>query len=404
MTIEKGGPEVRGETGILRRVIVHAPDQSHELLLPKNVQGKSKDYLLMDDILFVSRAQQEHQILAKILETTAEVFYFRNLLAEVLADERVRKEALKMAGLEGKRGIPEDPVKLADTLLSGQIEGRKLFHPAPNLIFTRDIAAVVGKSIVLSYAATFSEYTINRPREREMALMRMIIKNHALFSNYNIIDVNAGIKKEVSCEGGDIQVVNGRTAMVGVSERTKDKAARQLATHLFGDGFEYVLKVKLPIGRATMHLDTVITMLSPQECVVHEGVIGKNFTVTVMTPSREDEYKGGLLPILADLGVNLQAYSCGGGDPIKATREQWTDGANLMAIAPGVVVGYDRNIATASCLRERGGFEILTADEYLVNPDPYIMGGKKVLILIPSGELSRGRGGPRCLSLPLARD
>lgn len=386
----------------LKTVIINFPASSLANLLPENVREGNKKYLLMDDLLHVPSALNEHLILQSILRTSAEVLSFQDIVCETLLDKDLREQVICELGISSI-SLPNDPKLFVEILFSGRYENKQIFHPAPNSMFTRDIATVVGNAIILCYGAKFSEYDVKRPREREMYLMRHVIRHHDIFKNYKIIDINKLYtgSNQLSCEGGDIQILNSDIVMIGASQRTNKKAIKIMAPLILEQGFKYLFIVELPKERATMHLDTVCTVLGKDELMCYAPVVNDSkLKITIIDANgNQKELIGCIVNVLSEYAnINYHKYHCGGDDPIIATREQWTDGANLLAIAPYVLIGYDRNVVTSDVLKD-AGYKVCTADEFSTNPDF----SKKTLILVPSAELSRGRGGPRCLTLPISR-
>lgn len=397
---------VKSENQRLRRVIVHRPGISLELLQPCNVKEGSSKYLLMDDLLFVKRAREEHAIFCAVLKTAAEVFDVNDLLEGLLEGSKSRPVIVKAMSVPHQAtALPSK--QLVEVILSGRYRDKAYAIPSPNLIFTRDVAAFMGKAIILSSAATFPGLTVSRPREREMQLMSLIFKMHPLFRDYEIVEIAKNRSQPFSREGGDFFALSEEIAAIGISQRTERGAIKEIAPAIFRQGFHSILLVHLPLKRRYMHLDTVFSMLHPDECVVFEEVIKHKDTfisqIEKRDPEKEVRLKGSFVSVLEEqLKRKLTVHPCGGGDHIVAAREQWTDGTNLLALAPGLAISYDRNEGTARYL-ERQGYQLLTPTDYLANPGPYLQYNVKAIILIPSAELSRGRGGPRCLSLPIAR-
>ena len=256
--------------------------------------------------------------------------------------------------------------------------------PMPNLYFTRDPAASIGNGL-----------TINKmhwpARRRESLFMQYILKYHPRFANQNI-PVWYNRNNRFSVEGGDELVLNKHTVAIGISERTEAEAIERIASRLFHDSeFTRVLAIKIPSRRAFMHLDTVFTMIDYDKFSVHPEIMtaGGELDIYVLDKSNthvgyEVTHRRDLTNVLAEsLGVSkVQLIQCGNGDPIAAAREQWNDGSNTLAIAPGVVITYDRNYVTNEALRKAG----------------------LKVIEVAGSELGRGRGGPRCMSMPLFRE
>lgn len=401
---------VASEIGELQTVLLKRPGQELENLTPEYLQP-----LLFDDIPFLPVIQKEHDYFAQTLRNRGiEVLYLEKLAAEALVDKNLREEFVDQMLEEGRAegNISHQILKeyllsfsnedLVQKIMSGvrknEIETRKNMQlyefmqdhspfylvPMPNLYFTRDPAAVIGDGL-----------TINKMRETarrsESMFMEYVIKHHPRFTSHNVpvwLDRNY----EFPIEGGDELILNEETIAIGVSARTSAKAIERLALNLFSrqEKFKRVLAIEIPKCRAFMHLDTVFTMVDYDKFTIHPGIQGPqgNMNIYVLEKGPDEETlkitrHTSLMESLKEvLGLkDLVFIPCGGGDVIASAREQWNDGSNTLAIAPGVVVTYDRNYVSNALLREHG-IEVIE---------------------ILSSELSRGRGGPRCMSMPIVR-
>lgn len=401
---------VASEVGRLKRVMLHRPGRELERLTIDN-----KDELLFDDILWLEEAQKEHDAFADLLrDHGAEVVYFRNCLAHILREGEIRSqllddalalEALDVPLAKALKGelMGMNPSDLAEHLIAGLTKGETealvgnsrslvlrfpdvhdfIIRPLPNLYFQRDPFAFVKNGVIIS-CMNFDA------RRREPLYARAIFRHHPYFEQVQILfGDDPRDDHPYTIEGGDVLVLSEDTVAIGVSQRTRagtvELVGRRLARRV---GVRTVLAVDIPKTRASMHLDTVFTMVDRDAFTIYPGLIDHLHIVEL----RYDE--GGELVALEEhnnLGECLRRtlaldrprfIETGGGDPIAAAREQWNDGTNTLAIAPGVVVTYRRNVTSNQVLRENGikVYEIRGA------------------------ELGRGRGGPRCMSHPLLRE
>ena len=407
---------VRSEIGPLKKVLLHRP--GNELL---NLTPDSLSRLLFDDIPFLPEAQREHDEFAtRLKENGIEVVYLEDLMADVLnlngdvEDKFIRqfiyeagittpkyktlvfdylksfnnKKELVLKTMEGikleeisraKRDVEKSLVDLVSE------ESDFLADPMPNLYFTRDPFASAGNGVILNRM-----YSVTRNRETIYA--EYIFNYHPDFKG--MIDKYYDRYLPYHIEGGDVLNLNSHTLAVGISQRTEAAAIDELAKNCFKDPnckIDTILAFNIPVSRAFMHLDTVFTQIDYDKFTYHPGIMDtlQVFEITEgdIPDSDEDlnvvEVNGSLEEILEKyLGRKITLIPCAGGEKISAEREQWNDGTNTLCIAPGVVVVYDRNNITNNILREHG----------------------LKVIEVSSAELSRGRGGPRCMSMPLVRE
>lgn len=417
---------VDSEIGRLRRVLLHEPGPEVDIMVPQMMED-----LLFDDILFGERAREEHRRFKRLLQLLGvEVVEARSLLEEALEDPEARSwlwEVLRPhLPIELHRNsIHLPPADAAKALVEGvrrrtdsggvELEDLFLLPPIPNWCFQRDPQIVVGSGVILSAMATPARW-------REGLLTRCIFRFHP---DYRKTEVFADPLRPVCdnthilglhrprLEGGDVLVISPEILCVGVSERSNIQAVEVLIRRLqkVEHGPRWLEIVQLPSRRAYMHLDTVFTPADRDAALVYAPVItgpgpetARTFEVDLHSENPEPVERGALLEALAARGRELKPIPCGGDDPVMAQREQWTDGANTLALAPGILTLYDRNIATAERLSEEG-FEVIPAEDVLLGRREISLDrDRRVCLLLESHEISRARGGPHCLSHPLQRD
>ncbi len=418
---------VTSEVGRLRRVLVHEPGPEVDRMVPAMMED-----LLFDDILFGDRAREEHRRFKRLLQLFGiEVLDAGSLLAETLAGEDARRwlfdVLLEDLPLALRRHLATlSPAGLARALVAGLRRdeapgfpgaGDELFAilPLPNLCFQRDPQVVLGEGVVFAAMAAPARW-------REALLARAIFRHHPAFRDVPVLcdplrpegdrALFLGLHRP-RLEGGDLLVLSPDVVAVGRSERTNARAIQCLARSLVGreDGPRWLLVVELPRGRAFMHLDTVITPVDRDACLVYpplflgEGPLrAAAWEIDLRGEDLEPRPTEGLLAALRARGLDLEPIPCGGEDSLLQQREQWTDGANAFALAPGVITLYERNAATAETLARRGFHVVGVEDVLLGRHELDLDAPRRTCILLSSHEISRARGGPHCLTHPLARD
>ena len=395
------------EIGKLNKVLLHRPGRELEKLTPNNFER-----LLFDDIPYLKVAQQEHDQFAQILkDNDVEVCYYEVEAAKALVDEKVKynfvKEFVELSEIhsEGRKNaiteflLEKKPDELIEYAISG-IFRREIRHistnsladlveqnepivsdPMTNLYFTRDPGACVGNGINIHHMST-------PERRREALLLKYMVKYNRDFALEDT-PMWYDVYGNYSIEGGDVLVLSKDIVAVGFSQRTTLAGIEYFAKNLLANsGFKKVLVFDIPKRRAFMHLDTVFTMVDYDKFTIHpeiEGPLGVyEVTMGANGQLKFNAMKDELRKILAlELSLpDVDLIRCGGTDLIAAQREQWNDGSNTLCIAPGTVITYERNYVTNDLL-DKKGIKVLT---------------------MPSAELSRGRGGPRCMSCPVNRD
>ena len=402
--------QVKSEVGVLKRVLLHRPSKELEQLTPDALES-----LLFDDIPYLHRAQQEHNSFAQILrDNGVEVVYLEELATETLdVDATLREQfvaellgcsgsmlpslhgALKeyLLGLWDTRTLVrkamtgvyfnEIPDHTEGSLVQFVREDRRFaLTPMPNLYFTRDPFAVIGNGAALSrmyYEA----------RRRETLFGKYILSYHPDYAR--TVPFYYDMVERFSLEGGDILNLSEKVLAVGISQRTAPEGIDRLSHRLFYEkesSIETILALYIPGRRAFMHLDTVFTQVDRDKFLIHPEILKSLRIFEIKRGARREnsirELQESLENVLCRyLQIDrCELIPCGGGDHITSQREQWNDGSNALCIAPGVVVMYDRNYVTNEILQSRGIH----------------------VVSIPSAELSRGRGGPRCMSMPLWRE
>ena len=468
--------QVNTEIGRLRKLLIHSPDSG----LGKVVPSKAQDWLFEDIVHLDTIRKDEYDYYVKLLmyfldpekikgklaeidsdeadrsffkpdskdfHASENVVELQQLLSDILEDIVIKKKlSASVCAIEGctyklqLQLIETGPEELAKTLISGSLpDGRMIFAPIPNLIFTRDVGITINDYILLNKPA-------KKARVRESLLMRYIFFNHPLFegykdhileipdSEYHFLRPGEELENRTTLEGGDVMMISPNHVLIGCSERTSPYGANEAMKLLFENNVvDKITVIRIPNKRDFMHLDTVFTQVKRNVWVLLHSVASVNenkfsnpidFLVqpepkeqTEIIQFYKDKSKPKHFMSMEELFEDVSKYDLKSTEPVQFiysgngvfpfdAREQWTDSCNLLALKEGVVLGYDRNDKTVEAFKAKG-FDIVKVKD-LIND---LESGKAIadtivdtLILMPSSELSRARGGFHCMSLPLLRD
>ena len=401
--------KVYSEIGKLRKVLLHRPGKEVSRVYPEIFER-----ILFDDIMWLEQARKDHDVFADLLkQNDVEVFYIEKLVAEIFDEKpNLKKEFLERFIKEGKVtnvSLRDAIVKhfesfktnneFVDAMIAGvmkvevepkwdnTIESHVLQHddypfyldPIPNILFQRDPISSVFDGMNVHNMT-------KETRKREAIFYDYLLQHHKEFKD---IKRNIDIDHEGNMEGGDVLVMNKETIFVGISERTTPKAVSVFAEAMLKkhEGLKRVIGIEIPASHATMHLDTVMTQMDHDKFSVDLDMKDAKYFVYEMT------IKDGKLNITTDkqnilavlkkyVNKDAKLITVAGGDPVHGKSEQWNDGANCLTLEPGTIFVYDRNVKTNAEIKKAG----------------------VKMLYVPSGELGRGRGGPRCMSMPLERD
>ena len=370
-------PRIFSEIGPIEKVYVYSPGNEHNLVLPSDIHpyfikdeniNINKDFLLFDDIIDLKIAKKQHETFRDIIN-----FYKKDSCVDL------RNDFLSIS------------------------ETKNIFskYPLINLMYPRDIAAIIGNQIYLTSSSS-------DVRKTENLLSENFFCNNPEFKESEIIDFKK-IGKGLSLEGGDIFVLNKDIVLIGISERTSKEAIELIIPYIFNQSFQHVIAVDLPKERAMMHLDTIFTQTNYDEGILfnHKNYDIDNLNVYIASKGNKSlklvKHKFNFIELLEDL--SFQLISCGGIKDNFKLREQLTDGANSFVLEPGKILMYNCNDNTILEL-EKNGYKHLSYKSFYKDTltfDKILRSNSKVVISISGSELVKGRGGPRCMTLPIKR-
>ena len=364
-------PLVKSEIESLSLVVVQKPGVFHDQMHPNHIKeylanGKpNPEYLLFDDLIDTNLAIKEHNEFTSIIKKftgNGGCLYFNDLISNL--EPNILKE-------------PRIPL--------------------PNLIFTRDLAITIGQKIVSTWAS-------KNVRNYENQITQNLLNQHEVFKDTEIIHFSE-IAPNISLEGGDVTIFNEDLVIIGLGERTNKKSIKKLEPIIFSEGFNRIYAIELPKKRSMMHIYTVFTRISEEDVLYFSPLfdnqnpniynISSNQSISDVKPTQIN-----LIELLNLDGYKTNGIKCGGDTELNQYREQWTDGANAFALKPGIAIGYNRNIHTIEELK-KNNYKIISGTEFISNFNN--INDEKIFITLKSSELCRGRGGPRCMTLPIKR-
>lgn len=407
--------QVNSEIGKLQGVIIHSPGKEVENMTPKNAERA-----LYSDILNLSVAQKEYSHFKNAIAKHAPVFEVKDLLREVLNNQRVRETLidhiftnespmtskhylLSLSDDELSRQLLEGVKLIRDNLTKYFSKERYALRPLHNFFFTRDASMAVRDKVLMGRMA-------NQIRGRESLIMQAIFDYHPMFRTQTVNPVqHANFNEKITIEGGDILVARDDVLLIGTGSRTSSQGIDFIMEQIESkEQVRHIIVQELPESpESFIHLDMVFTFLDKNKCMVFEPIIMKpnryqTVHITIDNGKVNIKTEKNIVECLNNLGFELEPVYCGGTkDTWVQEREQWHSGANFFALAPGKVIGYGRNVYTIEELNKHG-FEILNAED-IANGKIDISQYDKYVVTVEGSELPRGGGGARCMTMPFSR-